>query len=151
MRSLSSVQSVVTFSLALFIGCSKPDPLNRGSTVGGKVTLDGVPLAGGVVVFESADGAFNPQSVIRLDGTYVIQEPPLGPCRVLVKTSHLKSFAPPLSLRGKVPKQQYPGFVEEEVGYYSAIPAKYENPQASPLKVDVTAGNMLHDIELVGK
>jgi hypothetical protein len=141
----------LVFVSVLLAGCSRPDPLNRGATVSGKVTLDGVPLAGGVVVFESADGAYNPQSVIRLDGTYVVQEPPLGACRIVVRTSHLKSFAPPLALRGKVTQKQYPGFVEEEVGYYTAIPARYESAASSGLALEVVRGDMTHDLKLSTK
>jgi hypothetical protein len=148
---MRTFQAILTFSLAFLIGCGVSEKLNRGATVTGKVLLDGKPLAGGVVVFESMDGTFNPQSVIRLDGTYVIQEPPLGQCRITVKTSHLKSFAPPASLRGKVPKGQYPGFVEEEVGYFTAIPGKYEASGTSDLNIEVVSGNMTKDLELNSK
>jgi hypothetical protein len=137
--------------LTLLVGCTSSDPLNRKANVIGKVTLDGVPLAGGTVMFESANGAYNPQSTIRLDGSYIIQEPPLGDCKITVRTSHLKSFAPPLSMRGKVTAKSHPGYVEEEVGYYTAIPKKYETAETSGLTVTVKPGDMTHDIALVSR
>jgi hypothetical protein len=149
--SPTDLLSFLVMNVALISGCTKNDPLNRGATVTGKVTLDGVPLGGGVVVFESPDGRFNPQSVIRVDGTYIIQEPPLGPCNVSVKTSHLKSFAPPLSMKGKVSQKAYPGFSEEEVGYFTAIPIKYENATTSGLNLEVVAGDLTKNLELTSK
>jgi hypothetical protein len=50
-----------------------------------------------------------------------------------------------------VSQKQYPGFVEEEVGYYTPIPAKYEAAMTSGLTVTVAAGNMTRDIELKSK
>jgi hypothetical protein len=137
--------------LLMMLGCAKPDPLNRGATVKGIVKLDGVPLSGGVVVFDSTDGRFNPQSFIRLDGSYIIQEPPLGPCKITVKTSYLRGNAPPLSLKGKVPKAQFPNYIEEEVGYFTAIPAKYEGADTSGLSIDIVKGDQTKDLDLTSK
>jgi hypothetical protein len=138
-------------SIVGLASCGKADPLNRGATVTGSVTIDGKALAGGVVVFESVDGKFNPQSTIRLDGTYIIQEPPIGSCKISVKTSHLASFAPPLTLKGKVSQKQFPGFNEEEVGYFTPIPNKYESSATSGLSIEIKSGNMTYDIPLVSK
>jgi hypothetical protein len=151
-RKFQPMQYTISLvSLILILGCAQPDPLNRGSTVKGTVTLDGVPLAGGVVVFESIDGKFNPQSYIRLDGSYIIQEPPLGSCKIVVKTSFLKGSAPPIAMKGKVPRQQFPGYVEEEVGYYTAIPVKYEKAETSGFSMEIIKGNQTKDLDLTSK
>jgi hypothetical protein len=134
------------------LGCIR-EPLSRGKVITGKVMLDGKTLAGGTVEFESADGRYNSTSDIKLDGSYVIQEPPIGICKVAVRTSYLKSFVPPISLKGKVPKSQYPSFSEEEQGYYTAIPLRYESTSTSKLEVDIKGSGEIpaFDIEMLSK
>ena len=68
-------QSSLLFILALtgftLLGCG-----SRVSTVSGKVTLDGAPLANGTIAFVPADGRTASAEVKIKDGFYSVQMPP---------------------------------------------------------------------------
>ena len=122
------------------IGCGRP------SRVTGSVTFDGKPLPGGRITF-LCDGGRRPalSSLIREDGGYAIEGPPLGRARVSVQT-----FA-------QQPKPK-PGidpltgidhsFGWEDTGPYVPIPARYASPKTSGIECTIAPGEQAFDIEL---
>jgi hypothetical protein len=138
-----------------FCGCSQPpDGLNRGGTLSGTVRLDGKPLGGGRVELYSEDGQHTVSCQIGPDGQYRVSEPPLGTCKVVVVTSHLKGMAPTPKPTGKDQKTVGSGGMvyQTDVGYaYTPIPSKYEAPATTDLTVTVQKGDQSQDLTLSGR
>jgi len=141
--------------VALFlIGCGASDGLNRGGELSGKVLLDGKPVGGGRVEIFSDDGKNSVSCAIRPDGTYTLAGPPLGPCKVTVKTSQLKGMPPvPRGNNRHAPQGASAGMIyPEDVGLvYTPIPAKYEDLSTTNLTVKVERGKQEHDLTLSAK
>lgn len=148
--------AVGTLTLALLVAVAGCGP--KTGTVSGKVTYKGEPLKGGNVIFASEKG----QSLlapIGEDGTYTIQNVPVGEAKIAVKTKHLGIVAamakmkgaggPPQDTSGGVgaPKKLTP---EEAVRRFVAIPAQYEDTETSGLTFTVKGGSQSHDIPLTG-
>jgi hypothetical protein len=134
--------------VVLAAGCAKSDGLNRGGTITGTVTVDGKPIPGGTIQFYSADGVHAPQVNVKPDGTYLIHEPPLGPCRVVVRTSHLRHLAGRPAPKGS----EFVLLDEDTAAGYVPIPAKYESREETDLIYDVPPGDSVFNVDLsIGK
>jgi hypothetical protein len=59
---------------------------DKTSSVTGKVTLDGKPLAGGTIIFHAADDDQFVGTKIKEDGTYKVVRVPAGKYRVAIKS-----------------------------------------------------------------
>ncbi len=132
-------------SLSLVAGCGKRDGLNRGGKVSGTVSLDGKLIPGGVIQFFSADGVHAPQVNIMPNGSYLLMEPPLGPCKVVIRTSHLRHLA------GKTASQRSNSFLnvdEDTATGYAPVPGKYESPESTDLVYNVLPGDSIYNIDL---
>ena len=156
-----SVGTTFPFNLLLLLamtGCGSPDPLNRGGTLAGAVTIDGEPVTAGNILLISADGAWTGTAPLRGDGTYTIQEPPLGTVKVAIQTEMYRGrplptkYASPqvegqaASSRGMVlPDPSVRGLI------YKEIPAKYEQVETSGLTCVVTKGHQQQDFPLTSK
>ncbi len=127
-------------------GCGGPySGSNRGGKLTGKVTIDGKPVSAGEVVVYGADGKHSAAGRVRTDGTYVVVEPPLGDCKVVVITSTFKDIPPPGAKKGPM------DFTDPETGQwpiYVSTPARYEKAETSGLTVKVTSGEQAHDLPL---
>jgi hypothetical protein len=149
-RSLSTGVSALLLFLS---GCGSSDGLNRGGDLSGKVTIDGQLLGGGRVDIYSEDGKNCVSCQIRPDGSYTLAEPPPGPCKLTVVTSHLKDM-PPVP---KGPRRSGQGasagmMLPEDVGLvYTPVPTKYEDLATTDLTVTVQKGKQTFDITLTGK
>lgn len=137
--------------LLAVLGCggNYNDGLNRGGELSGTAYLDDKPLGGGRVECFSADGRYSVAANIDPRGRYTLKEPPLGPCKLVVKTSHLKDSAS----AGKGGKGNPGGsagmVIPDDVGLkYTPIPAKYEELNSTDLAVTVEKGDQSHDIRL---
>jgi hypothetical protein len=134
-------------------GCGTSDGLNRGGSLAGVVRVDGKPAGGGRVELYSDDGKNSVSCQIGPEGEYRLAEPPLGKCKVVVVTSHLRGMTPP----PKAPKGQKVvgsgGMVyQADVGYaYTPVPAKYESPATTDLTVEVRKGDQTEDLNLSGR
>ncbi len=141
--------------LLALAGCGSADGLNRGGDLSGQVTLDGKALGGGRVEIFSEDGKNSVACQIRPDGSYTLNEPPLGPCKITVKTSYLKGMptAAPGGKGGKGVAGSSAGMIfPKDVGLvYTPIPPKYEDPARTDLAVTVEPGKQKHDIALTRK
>jgi hypothetical protein len=107
------------------------------NSVTGKVTLNNAAVAGSVV-FLYPDNK-EATTLIGVDGTYVITNPPAGSVKVLVK--------PPLGMGGlKPPPKDAPPMTGGSTGV--PPPAKYGSPATSKLTYEVKAGKQIHNITL---
>jgi hypothetical protein len=149
-----SLWRLLAVSLALAVcGCGSAGGLNRGGSLSGIVTLDGKPLGGGRIEIFSEDGKNAVSCQIRPDGSYTLEEPPLGPCKLTVKTSHLKSMPPVSGVRRGSGEGASRGIIlPQDVGLvYTPIPQKYEDLATTDLTVTVEKGKQTHNITLTTK
>jgi len=139
----------------LLCGCGSGnynDGLNLGGTMSGTVTIDGMPLRGGRVECYADNGLYSVMADLDKTGKYTLKEPPLGACKLVVKTSHLKDHpaAPKVTKDGKGNPGGSAGMVlPTDVGFgYTAIPDKYESLATTDQTVTVERGEQTHDIKL---
>jgi len=132
-------------SLALFVislvavtGC--PGSKGAKNSVSGSVKLDGQPVDG-TISFVGADNKETP-SPIKPDGTYLVENPPLGPVKIVLKSlmGNFKGVAPPKG------GPELPKMGGESKGVLP--PEKYGSVTTTPLSYDVKAGKQIHNIEL---
>ena len=139
-------------------GCT-PDHKARG-VVKGTVTKGKKPLTTGTVMFIGKNGITGSAS-INPDGTYVMNDAPLGECKVTVTVSALPMDPATRSrLKGKGPAMPAgPVNPEESSGPppppLAVIPkevvpidAKYSNPETSGLSFTVQKGEQTYNIDL---
>ncbi|OWK36748.1 hypothetical protein [Fimbriiglobus ruber] len=157
MISRFAAAAVVTAAALFLTSCEKPDGLNRGGELTGMIALDDKPIGGGRVEIYSADGVNAVGCDVRPDGGYTLKEPPLGDCKLVVKTSILKGMPPPPKTPAgpKPPAKENSSagmVVPKDVGLvFVPIPAKYEELATTDLKVTVKSGKQTHDIKLASK
>jgi len=119
-------------------GCGTKGPK---SSVSGKVTLNGQNVAG-QVTFVGADNK-ELSSPIREDGSYLIENPPTGSVKVLVKGMTSGGPAP---MTPKTPGM--PSMPDMPGAKGVAPPAKYGSVATTPLTFEVTGGKQTYDIPL---
>jgi hypothetical protein len=111
--------SMILILLALAVGCGKRAAkveAGRGM-VSGTVSLDGKLLGGGMITFTSVkDSNYSVALMIRTDGTFLVDNAPVGDVLVAVETESAKVLNP----KGYVP-----------------IPAKYTKVETSGLKATI--------------
>jgi hypothetical protein len=173
MRALSVSKPLrlltAVFLLAAFLclaGCG-----SSSNKVVGKVTYQGKPVPGGIVVFYGAN-KWTGSSAIEEDGSYTIDKPPTGSVKITVDTSTVRpAKLPPnapkqladmkdMSKMPAAPKGMQPPEMPEAAknsplynpkltaNRYVAIPEKYADPEKSGLTYDVKSGTQTHNIEL---
>lgn len=124
---------------AALVGCGSSGPSD---TLSGKVTLNGQPV-NGMVVLTGADGK-TAQSMISPDGVYIVVNPPKGECSVLVKGMPGMPMSAPTAPKDAGGKM--PGVSESKIGV--PPPAKYAQANNGLAKVNITGGKQTHNIEL---
>ncbi|MCE9560926.1 MAG: hypothetical protein K8U57_02620 [Planctomycetes bacterium] len=143
-------------AVVLLCGCSSGnynDGLNMGGTLSGTVTLDGTPLRGGRVECYADNGKYSVMADLDKAGKFTLKEPPLGACKLVVKTSHLKNHPAAMSPNTKDSKGNPGGsagmVIPTDIGFgYTQIPEKYENLATTDQTVTVERGDTTHDIKL---
>ncbi len=131
----SSLFCILSLMLLLAVTGCGGDALNRGS-VGGKVTLDGTPVAQGTVIFTPVDGTKGPIAMAQIvNGEYSIDKdaPVVG--KHLVKIQGFRDTDKKDEL-GRVVGEQF-------------IPAKYNDN--TTLKVDIAQGENACDFPLTSQ
>jgi len=130
---------------------------NATGKVSGTVKIGETLLKGGNVIFISTEGKESKSATIKEDGTYSIDNIPVGNVKVCVET---KSLAPPpAGPGGKIPTTYSPPPGADSAGYnpgagtdrsklYVAIPDKYSDPNLTDLTYTVTAGSQEYNIPL---
>jgi hypothetical protein len=105
----------------------------------GKVTLDGAPLAGGVVtVYDSQQQ--NKSGSIMADGSFTVPGVPIGPATLTVETTPPQ----PPAINRKGPEK-------ELWGKYTKIPLKYKDKNTSGFNKEIKRGKQEIDLALVGE
>jgi hypothetical protein len=139
-------------------GCTPGDPLNRGGSLSGKVTIDGEPVTAGNLLLISEDGNWTGTAPLRGDGTYTVKEPPLGNVKVAVQTELYRDRRVPTQYPSAKGKDKLPGsggmsLPDPSVRglVYKEIPEKYEKPETSGLTCVVQRGHQQHDFPLTAK
>ena len=126
----------LALTLVLLSGCQRGETLGK---VTGRVTLDGVPVSAGVVLFSNHEKGIHITSQLRSDGTYELQTAggfglPLGTYRVAVN--------PPMS------GPQMPGMPPVPQTASVSIPPQYLQPAESGLVATVGKGENVFDVEM---
>jgi len=121
--------------------------------VSGKVSYKGAILKGGTVSFFAADKR-NATTTIKEDGTYTVENVPVGPVKITVDTDALKpkagvggpSYKPP---PGMTPPGGYaPPDPAEMAKRYVQIPPQYADQDKTTLTYTVKSGSQEHEIKL---
>ncbi len=114
--------------------------------ISGTVSLDGQKLPSGRIVF-LCEGGDKPVLMSSInDGSYIVNEAPIGPARVTVETFELTTTPVPNMIDSPAPPdQQNDAAAEAE---YMSIPARYRAPTTSGLIHDIVAGSQVRDFNL---
>jgi hypothetical protein len=167
-----SVRWLALLVMVCLVGCGEP----ARAPVTGKVSFAGKgPLTGGSIRFVSES---NPEiasgGLIKADGSYEVVDAPVGDCKVLIETEHLrvggktagaavpgylsgnKSSGPPPGTSDKMknpPKGvDVPGGETDGGGAvglkYMKISPDYANLELTPLKATVERGGGGHNFEV---
>lgn len=130
---------------ALVSGCG-----TKTTTVKGRVSYQGKPVVWGSVAVVASDGINYPAS-IPLDGTFVIENIPTGPCKIGVNSPNpegrfggrlggTKDKESVAGLGTRVPEDTRP---RPPAGAWFEIPDKYMDPLTSGLTGEIKAGQLL--------
>ncbi len=139
---------LLAFTPLAFIGCGSGDGINHGGKLFGNLTIDSKPVSAAEIVLFTEDGKHSVSGRSKNDGTYIVSEPPLGKCKIVVKTSQNKQIPPAGAARGPV------NFTDPATGewpIYVTIPPRYEEAATADLSVEVKKGDQEHDITLTAK
>jgi hypothetical protein len=143
--------------LSVLVGCG-PGTGN----VSGRITYNGKPLPGAIVVFQPADSTKNPMSVaLDKESRYSVTLP-TGDVRVTVDTriNVPKASMPMVPPNPEKEAQAKDGEKEaaadapkgddggRRAGKFVPIPERYASVESSGLKFAVKAGDQTHDIDL---
>jgi hypothetical protein len=124
-----TTRTATLVAVVALAGCASPPAVRNNVT--GTVTLDGKPVAAGVVNLHGPDGTVATSGILP-DGTYSVDDPPVGLCQITVVDATAGS---PTSAHDPGPARP------------SAIPAKYAKP-GNGLQVEVRPGQNSHTIAL---
>jgi hypothetical protein len=139
-----SVGALLFAAAVLLGGCSRPGSAQVAELpITGKVTLDGQPVAGATVMFQSQSTLATFGAVTAADGTYHLQTSEhrvgeyKGPCKVSI-SKFLKSDGTPLG-----PNE--PPFAG---GATESLPRKTSTLETTTLTADVPEGGGTFDFDL---
>jgi hypothetical protein len=129
-----------TLLLIFTAGCG-----SRFGTVEGTVMIDGKPANNGTVIFSGADN-HSAGAAIGPDGSYVAENVPVGPVKIVIHQMMMKGGGP--TRPGPLPGLEEPVAV---VTNPVRIPPKYQSVETSDLTFTVTSGANEFDIALSSK
>jgi hypothetical protein len=119
-------------------------------TISGKVFYKDNPLKGGKVTFVGADKQ-SYLAEIEEDGSYSVENLPVGEASIVVETASLKP-PNPYVLKNKQPADAGEGYKPPDFAArakrFVPIPARYSDPDQSGLKHPVKGGKQVYDIKL---
>lgn len=145
-------RGLIPFVLVALIGCGSSGTFTVSGptgTVSGKVTLDGKPVpVGSTVTFRHTKTAHTPAAIVGDDGAYTLQlaetlRVPVGVYTVGVIAPSTGSKAPEDLMKASLEPKKDAG--------QPAIPAKFLNPDSSPLKLEVAEGQNTLDVKLTSQ
>jgi hypothetical protein len=140
--------------LAIAAGCGPPER----AVVKGKVSYGGEPLPAGTVMFWGADNA-SATAMIEKDGSYVINDAPLGDVKITVTTPKFPPGHLEMMKRMKsgpaVAESVDPNDASKKISIMGNIPdkivdvpPKYTAVETSGLTYTVKSGEQTHDIPI---
>jgi hypothetical protein len=113
------------------------------AVVSGKVSYKGKPLAMGTIYIVGADGIPVP-AAIDSDGRYRIEGVAVGMAKIGVSSP--KPPTPQMAAHAR--KGRAPAAPPPEITNWFEIPEKYADPKTSDLTVELTGGEIVHNIDL---
>lgn len=146
------LSATAAFLAAVAAGCSSNPTaeLNMGGELTGTVFLGDAPLPGGRLELWPETGRHNAGCELGPKGEYRIPDPPLGPCKVVIKNDHLRSTPQPPKAGAKTKEGSSAGMIlPNDVGFtFKPIPTKYASEATTDLRVTVKEGKQQEDIRL---
>ena len=160
------------FALGIPSGCSKRSNEPVRGALFGKITVKGVPLVGGEVIFRTKDGKDAGTATVNSDGTYQVGLP-LGEVLVGVDTENYKKMieAKPAGIGGlptdprqmeafmakfkdkKMTEEDREKYMAEEANKQKnipTIPEQYRDPAKSGFSLTIQAGKQEKDFDIPG-
>ncbi|HTU18925.1 MAG TPA: hypothetical protein VMG10_12770 [Gemmataceae bacterium] len=120
---------------------------SKTGTVEGKVSVDGRPANGGIVIFSGAEGRSSP-GTIHEDGTYQADDVPVGPVKVAIMPDmRMGSDGSP----ARPPLPGTPAAAPSSAAVPVLIPRKYTKVDTSGLTLTVQGGKNSFDIVMTSK
>ncbi len=141
-------------------------------TISGKVYYKDQPLPGGTVIFTNADGKGSRTGPIQPDGSYTIEDMPIGTAKIGVETESInpdhsgggrmtpppsgqapgRGGPPPMMMppTDKIPAGADPSKIygRSAAGQYVEIPKDYGDPNSSEQSMVVKRGPQTYEIRL---
>lgn len=139
-RSLVPLRLSAVAAVVVCAGCSRTPQ----ATVRGTVTLDGKPLAAGLVVFEGAGRSYS--GTIGSDGGYELRYQ--GKAAILPGTYGVAVLPPQPELVADPKTTELRAVNPVDQGLY---PERFRNPATSGLTKDVPAGESTIDIPMTAR
>jgi hypothetical protein len=124
------------------VGCSPSS-----GTVSGKVYYGDELVKAGTVTFFCADGR-GIRTGIRADGSYTVEQVPLGTARVCVDTSALDPKKKPPYSPPPGKKVDLPGANEPDPSLYVAVPPRYATAETTDLTCEVAGGSQSYTVKM---
>ena len=112
----------------------------RGGTLSGSVTVDGTPLANGVLMVQADHGGQLSAPVVA--GRYEVRQVPIGPARLAVRG------LPPPPMIGPPPTAGTGGGPAAAGLKFVPLADEYADPDRSGLRIEVTGGSQRADLDL---
>ena len=144
--------AMASLTLLSCTGCG-----DKTGDVAGTVRYDGQEIPHGRIVFYCQGGdklvLMGPIS----DGSYSIQDVPVGPAKITVETFEQKTtpvpgqFSKHGSMSSPIPQDQPPdgAAIGDSNRDYLAIPNRYRSVDRSNLDVEISRGQNVHDVDLL--
>jgi hypothetical protein len=147
---------VLLFVVSAQAGCTSS---RARSVVKGKITFSNRPITSGTISFISDDNKHTGAGPIKQDGTYTVNDAPVGNVKIVVTVPRQMpmmggrggSNMPKPPKDSKMPAEMIPPDWTEPkapAGNQTPVPEKYTKADSTPLTYTVTAGEQTHDINL---
>jgi hypothetical protein len=149
-RLLGSI-ALAALTLAATAGCS---PKKQKGVLSGKVTYKGQSLQGGILILHPTGEGGSPYQIpLKGDGTFTVSDVPPGQYKVTVQVARRSNPVGSFNM-GKVPagstlppdmeekmKKQLPAEASGGAAGPTDLPAKYTDPNQTPLTMKVEVGD----------
>ena len=151
-RKVSSLGTLLGLLALALGGCGKGLKLPPMAKVDGKVTYNGKPLTGGTISFFPLDDKSGHPAIGEIDsnGSFELTTFNTGDGAVLGQHKAVVSVKPEVS--ADTPPDRIPSQLPEDLkkaqGNTPPIPAKYSDPEKTPLRYTVRAEGNHFDVEL---
>jgi len=133
-------------------GCPEKQQQLSGNYLKGKVTMQNKPVMGDLT-FTPTDGKKGVTTRVMGDGNYLIENPPMGQCKITM--SVIPGVGPPPTFEAPPPMKDMKEKTEDMMKKtqnksqeYVYPPAKYATPDNGLKPYEIKPGRQEHDIQL---